>query len=122
MLLLLAAAGFVLLIACANVANLNLARMVRRERELGVRTAMGASRVRLFRQLLTESFLLAFGGGLLGLLLATSGLQLLTAYVARFTPRAHEVHIDAQVLLFTLAIAVLVSVLDRNGAGPGPPR
>src|SRR5262249_35465692 len=111
MLFLLAAAGFVLLIACANVANLNLARMVRRERELGVRTAMGASRVRLFRQLLTESGLLAIGGGLLGLLLATSGLQLLVAFVARFTPRAREVHVDSQVLLYTLLIAVVVSIL-----------
>jgi putative ABC transport system permease protein len=111
MLFLLAAAGFVLLIACANVANLNLARMVRREREMSLRTAMGAGRVRLFRQLLTESFLLALGGGILGLFLAISGLQVLTAYVARFTPRAHEVHVDAQVLLFTLAIAGLVSIL-----------
>jgi predicted permease len=116
MLFLLGAAGFVLLIACANVANLNLARMVRRERELGLRAAMGAGRVRLFRQLLTESFLLALGGGLLGLLLATSGLQLLTAYVARFTPRAHEIHVDAQVLLFTLLIAGLVSLL--TGTAP----
>ena len=111
MLLLLAAAGFVLLIACANVANLNLARTVRRERELSVRTAMGAGRVRLFRQLLTESGLLALIGGALGLFLATSGLDLLTAYVARFTPRAHEVHIDAGVLLFTLIVALFVSVL-----------
>jgi putative ABC transport system permease protein len=110
-LFLLAAAGFVLLIACANVANLNLARMVRRQREMGLRAALGAGRVRLFRQLLTESFLLALGGGLLGLFLATSGLELLTAYVARFTPRAHEIHIDARVLLFTLAIAGLVSIL-----------
>jgi putative ABC transport system permease protein len=116
MLFLLAAAGFVLLIACANVANLNLARMVRRERELGVRSALGANRVRLFRQLLTESFLLALGGGLLGLFLATSGLQLLTAYVARFTPRAHEVNMDAQVLLFTLVVAGLVSIL--TGTAP----
>jgi putative ABC transport system permease protein len=97
-LFLLAAAGFVLLIACANVANLNLARMFRREREMSLRTAMGAGRVRLFRQLLTESFLLALGGGVLGLFLATNGLQMLTAYVARFTPRAHEVHVDGQVL------------------------
>jgi putative ABC transport system permease protein len=111
MLFLLAAAGFVLLIACANVANLNLARMMRREREMSLRTAMGAGRVRLFRQLLTESFLLALGGGLLGLFLATGGMQLLAAYVARFTPRAQEVHVDAQVLLFTLVIAGFVSVL-----------
>jgi len=116
MLFLLAAAGFVLLIACTNVANLNLARMVRRERELGVRTAMGASRVRLFRQLLTESFLMALGGGLLGLLLATGGLHVLTAYVARFTPRANEVHIDSAVLLFTLVAALFVSVL--TGTAP----
>jgi len=116
MLFLLAAAGFVLLIACANVANLNLARMVRRERELGVRSAMGANRIRLFRQLLTESFLLVLAGGLLGLLLATSGLQLLIAYVARFTPRAYEIHVDAQVLIFTLVIACLVSVL--TGTAP----
>jgi putative ABC transport system permease protein len=109
-LFLLAAAGFVLLIACANVANLNLARMLRREREMSLRTAMGAGRVRLFRQLLTESFLLALGGGVLGLLLATNGLQMLTAYVGRFTPRAHEVHVDGQVLLFTLGIAGLVSL------------
>jgi len=120
MLFLLAAAGFVLLIACANVANLNLARMVRRERELGVRTAMGASRVRLFRQLLTESSLLALLGGALGLLLATGGLQLLSAYVARFTPRAREVHIDLTVLLFTLGIALFVSVL--TGTAPAVAR
>jgi putative ABC transport system permease protein len=119
MLFLLAAAGFVLLIACANVANLNLARMVRREREMGLRAAMGAGRVRLFRQLLTESFLLAAGGGLLGLLLATSGLQLLTAYVARFTPRAHEVHIDGQVLFFTLVVAALVSILTGTAPAMG---
>jgi len=120
MLLLLAAAGFVLLIACANVANLNLARMVRRERELGVRTAMGASRIRLFRQLLTESSLLALIGGALGLLLADGSLQLLSAYVARFTPRAREVHIDVAVLLFTLAVAFFVSVL--TGTAPAVAR
>jgi putative ABC transport system permease protein len=116
MLLLLGAAGFVLLIACANVANLNLARMVRRERELGIRTAMGAGRVRLFRQLLTESFLLALGGGALGLLLASGGLQLLVTYVARFTPRANEVHMDSAVLLFTLGAALFVSVV--TGTAP----
>src|SRR5712671_4152356 len=119
MLVLLGAAGFVLLIACANVANLNLSRMVRRERELGVRTAMGANRVRVFRQLLTESSLLALLGGALGLLLATGGLQLLAAYVARFTPRAREVHIDLTVLLFTLAVALFVSVLTGTAPAVG---
>jgi len=120
MLFLLAAAGFVLLIACANVANLNLARMVRRERELGVRTAMGANRIRIFRQLLTESALLALFGGALGLLLATSGIQLLSAYVARFTPRAREVHVDLTVLLFALGIALFVSIL--TGTAPAVAR
>jgi putative ABC transport system permease protein len=119
MLLLLAAAGFVLLIACANVANLNLARMAKRERELGVRAAMGANRVRLFRQLLTESLLLAVGGGALGLLLATSGLQLLVAFAARFTPRANEVHVDGAVLLFTLGVALFVSVLTGTAPAVG---
>jgi putative ABC transport system permease protein len=76
--------------------------------------------VRIFRQLLTESSLLALLGGALGLLLATGGLQLLTAYVARFTPRANEVHIDVSVLLFTLGIALFVSVL--TGTAPAVAR
>jgi predicted permease len=116
MLTLLAAAGFVLLIACANVANLNLARMVKRERELAVRAAMGAGRVRMFRQLLTESFLLAVIGGGLGLLVSWGGLNLLVSFAARFTPRAREIHMDGAVLAFTLVVAVLTSVL--SGTAP----
>jgi putative ABC transport system permease protein len=111
LLLLLAAAAFVLLIACANVANLTLARMAKRERELAVRSALGAGRSRLLRQLLTESFLMAFAGGVLGLLLAYGSLDLLTDFVGRLTPRAREIHIDSGVLLFTLAAALGTSLV-----------
>ncbi|MGA8223890.1 MAG: ABC transporter permease [Candidatus Acidiferrales bacterium] len=111
LIVLLAAAAFVLLIACANVANLTLARMSRRERELAVRTALGAGRSRLLRQLLTESFMMAVVGGALGLILAYSSLQLLTEFAARLTPRAREINIDGGVLVFTLLAALGTSLV-----------
>jgi len=111
LLILLATVGMVLLLACFNVANLTLARMMRREREVAVRSALGAGRGRLMAQLLTESTVLALAGGAVGLVLAFTGLGLLTAFAGRFTPRASEITIDGQVLLFTLLISVLAGLL-----------
>lgn len=108
---LLATSAFVLLIACANVANLSLARLVRRDRELAVRTALGAGRGRIFRQLLTENLLLATLGGLAGLGLAAVAVQLLVRYAAQFLPRAGEITINAPVLLFALLVSVLTGLL-----------
>lgn len=110
-LVLLGVAGFVLLIACANVANLLLARLVKLDREFAVRIALGAGKARLVRQLLTESVLLSLGGGLLGLLLAPASLGVLVKFAERFTTRAAEVRIDTAVLLFTLIVAVGTGLL-----------
>jgi putative ABC transport system permease protein len=111
LLVLLGTAGFVLLIVCASVANLMLARIVRRGHELAVRSALGASRARLLRQLLTESTLLALAGGTAGLALASFGVTLLTAYSERFTPRAAEIQIDGAVLLYTLLLSIATGLL-----------
>jgi putative ABC transport system permease protein len=110
-LILLGTAGLVLLIACANVANLTLARLMRREREMAIRAAMGAGRARLIRQLLTESTLVSVAGGVLGLALAAGGLQLLVSFAARFTTRASEIEIDGLVLVFTLGISVATGLV-----------
>jgi predicted permease len=111
LMVLVGAAGFVLLIVAASVANLLLARMVKREREIAIRSALGAGRWRLFRQLLTESTLLAVIGGALGLVLAGVSLDLLVAFVNRFTTRSAEIDINGTVLLFTMAIAIGTGVL-----------
>ncbi|MBT8487255.1 MAG: ABC transporter permease, partial [Gemmatimonadetes bacterium] len=111
LLVLMGTVGLVLLLACANVANLTLTRIVRRERELTVRAALGAGKRRLRQDLLTENLLLSLGGAALGLGLAVFGLELLVQYADRFTVRTGEIGIDVPVLLFTIGVAVGVAVL-----------
>jgi predicted permease len=106
-----AAAGFVLLIACANLASLLLARAETRRRELAVLTALGASRRRLLRQFVTEGVLLSLGGGLLGVWLAREGMQILTRAFSDSLPLTNRIEIDPAVLIFTFGIATATGVL-----------
>ena len=109
--LLMGAAAFVLIIACANVANLTLMRGVRREHELVIRAALGAGVARLRKLLLVENLLLALSGSVLGLAIAFGGVRMLTALAARYSPRADEIRIDGVVLAFTLLLAIVVSII-----------
>jgi putative ABC transport system permease protein len=110
LLLLLGAVGIILLIACANVANLTLSRAASRQKEMGIRSALGAGRQRISRQLLTESVVLAGVGALLGFILAVFGLSALKSLLPSDTPRLFDVHLDWRVLVFTVGLAVLTGL------------
>jgi predicted permease len=111
LLVLLGAVSLVLLIACANVANLLLARSTGRTREFAIRAALGASSARVVRQMLTESVMLGIAGGCIGLVLARLGVRVLVAALAGSLPRSEEIALDAHVLFFTLGISVLTGIV-----------
>src|SRR5690606_28590442 len=110
-LLLSGATGLLLLIMCSNVGNLLIVRLLRRDAEIAVRTAFGASRSRIKRLLATEAVVLALAGGAIGLLLARASTDLLAAFAARFTPRAAEVGVDGRAIAFAVVVSFVTALL-----------
>jgi putative ABC transport system permease protein len=111
MFVLLAAVGLVLLVACANVAHLQLANATARYKEIAIRSALGANRARVVRQFLTESLLLSMFGGAAGLLLAVWGVRVLVALIPKDMPRVEEIRLDDRVVLFTLGVSLLTGIV-----------
>lgn len=111
LIVMLGAVAFVLLVACANVANLLLARAAGRRKEIAVRVALGATRLRLIRQLLSESLMLSFAGGLLGILVALLGNRALIGLTPDAFPRVEEIGIDGRVLVFTLVLSAVTGIV-----------
>jgi putative ABC transport system permease protein len=111
LMILLGAVGFVLLIACANVANLVLVKTLARQKEIAIRTALGASSLRVLRQVLSETLLLSLTGGVLGLFVAHFGVRLIVAFLAQQLPRAADISLDIWVLAFTLVVSLLTGVI-----------
>jgi putative ABC transport system permease protein len=111
LLVLLGAVAFVLLIACANVANLVLAKTLARRKEMAIRAALGATRLRAIRQVLTETLLISLAGGLLGLVVAHFGVRLIVAFLGDNLPRAMEIRVDSWVLEFTLLLSLVTGLV-----------
>jgi putative ABC transport system permease protein len=111
LLVLLGAVAFVLFIACSNVANLLLAKNLARQKEIAIRTALGATRARVLQQILTETVLLAVAGGLLGVIVAHFGVTLIVSFLAQRLPRATEIGVDGWVLAFTIVISIASGLL-----------